>query len=56
MARQQSEQKRGFEPQPLQAVTPAIPAPSFAKPVLYRQGAPPGISKPKHLLIGLLLI
>lgn len=54
--RLKADQKRGFEPVALQASMHAMPAPSFIKPVLYRQGAPPGPSKPKHLLIGILLI
>lgn len=56
VVRQQAEQKRSLEPAALQSALPAAPAPSFAKPVLYRQGAPPGSSTPKHLLISILLI
>ncbi|HEX8176132.1 MAG TPA: hypothetical protein VF543_13510 [Pyrinomonadaceae bacterium] len=56
VAQQRTEQRRGFEAAPLQAATPFIPAQSFIKPVLYRQGAPPGSCKPKHLLLGILLI
>lgn len=56
MARQQGEQKRSLEPAPAQATSPATPAPSFTQPVLYRQGAPPGSTTPKHLLISVLVI
>lgn len=56
VARQQAEQKRDVEPATLSAATPPTAAYTFAKPVLYRQGAPPGSSTPKHLLIGILLI
>ncbi|MBD0370514.1 MAG: hypothetical protein ICV60_06735 [Pyrinomonadaceae bacterium] len=56
MARQQVEQKRSLEAAALQSSLPVVPAQSFAKPVLYRQGAPPGSNIPKHLLTGVLLI
>jgi hypothetical protein len=51
------EQKRGLEPAPVQTASPAmLPALAFTRPVLYRQGAPPGSTTPKHLLISVLLI
>jgi hypothetical protein len=56
IVQQQAGQRRVLEPALLQATTPVTPAPSFIKPVLYRQGAPPGPYKPKHLLLGILLI
>jgi hypothetical protein len=56
IARQQAEPKRSLEPVAGQALTLAIPRQSFAMPVLYRQGAPPGSFIPKHLLTGILLI
>lgn len=56
IARQQSEQKRSFETPALQAITLVLPTHSFTKPLMYRQGAPPGPPTPRHLLTGILLI
>ncbi|HEY0322544.1 MAG TPA: hypothetical protein VGC66_16430 [Pyrinomonadaceae bacterium] len=55
IARQNVEPKRSLEPATLQAASP-LPLFSFTLPVVYRQGAPPGSSTPKHLLISVLLI
>lgn len=56
VARPQVEQRRSLELATTQATPLATPTLSFTKPVIYRQGAPPGSLTPKHLLIGVLLI
>ena len=56
LAVQKAEQKRSLESPVTQAILQATPALTLARPVIYRQGAPPGPSTPKHLLISLLLI
>lgn len=56
IARQNVAPKRSPEPATAQAASPLIPLLSFTLPVIYRQGAPPGSSTPKHLLISVLLI
>jgi hypothetical protein len=56
IAVQKVEQKRIVEAAPVQTASPVIPVLAFIRPVLYRQGAPPGSNTPRHLLISLLLI
>lgn len=56
VARQNVETKRGVEPAAAQSISPSASRTFFTQPVMYRQGAPPGSSTPKHLLISLLLI
>lgn len=53
--RQQGEQKRCLAPAGVETLNVSL-LPLQVRPVLYRQGAPPGSATPKHLLIGLLLI
>ena len=54
--RQQVETKRGVEMAAAQTTLTVPPTTSFTHTVLFRQGAPPGSSPPKHLLIGVFLI
>lgn len=56
IVRQNVEPKRNVELATTQSISPSFPPVSFTQPVIYRQGAPPGSTTPKHLLIGLLLI
>lgn len=54
--RQQVETKRGVEMAAAQTTPVATPTTSFTHTVLFRQGAPPGLSPPRHLLISVFLI
>jgi hypothetical protein len=56
IAVQKLEQKRSLDVATVQTASFVIPAIAFIRPVLYRQGAPPGSTTPKHLLVSVLLI
>lgn len=56
IVRQKVETGRNLEAPAVQAVAMPVAPASYARRVLYRQGAPPGPYTPRHILISLLLI